>query len=426
MANGGSPSTIGVLLVRLWKTDAAGQSGPQSDPMFWKSAAPAVSLILDLIAASGGAAGETHGNILTANFSGIQSALSAARRLQWAVQGLAEAETLRTTAVAVLVHSGEDEPGRKADRSLFSLLNKAAAGQILLTEKTCLHLRDLPGYALRAAAQSGLQELLWRGPEGDSACVSDEKALAQLIQRQGVAVNVEAAASEAPTVAAPGITMGAQGATRPAHADSANQDAETRPSPLRGKPLWLIGGVCAAVLLIVLIFVLSHKNPPVAATPAVAAPASNVVTAPKAEIPASPAAGSGGQPPATAPGQPANPADSAAKEQPPLSKAALRAAAKEAKKEAKEEAKREHEREQPPPRTVEDSGPPVITPKSSGGRCYLDQQEVPEELDTAERSLARGLYNDAERQFGAVLACEPGNGRARSGLDRVRKAQTER
>jgi len=394
------------LLVRLWTTDEPGEP----DPMFWKSAAPAVSLILDLVSASEGVVAATHDNILVANFSGIQKAISAARRLQWAVQGFTEGESSHGTAAAVLVHSAENQFGQTSDNSFLLLLKQAIPGQILLTEKTCQHLHNLPGFSLRAAPESGLQELLWRGPEGESARSFDERSLAQLIEQHGVN-NADAERAE-PTTTAPDLTTGDLDMDLPALTDLENKNVlldATRHSPLGDKSPWLIGGACAVALLVALVVLiaLSHRKTPASTIVA------NPVATPKAETTASPA-GSGSLPPTTPPAQSVNPANSATQNQETPSKVNLRTP----------KDSRKHERATREP--AEETSPQVIPPKPSGGRCDLDQQEIADELETAERSLARGLYSDSERQFGAVLTCEPGNGRARAGLERVRKAQTER
>jgi type IV secretory pathway VirB10-like protein len=210
-----------------------------------------------------------------------------------------------------------------------------------------------------------------------------------------------------PTTIVPGITTDDREVdpTVPANSDHKYVPVdEHRSSPLSGKSLQLIG-TCAAALLIalVLIIALSHKRTP--------SPKTETAPSPVVSVPL---------PPAPPPSQPATPVVSATKiPEHPLTKAEARAAAKEAKKREREQARNDESKLEPKPE-------PKPAPRSAGGRCDLDQQEIPEELDTAERSLARGLYNDAERQFGAVLGCEPGNGRARAGLERVKKAQTER
>ena len=58
-----------------------------------------------------------------------------------------------------------------------------------------------------------------------------------------------------------------------------------------------------------------------------------------------------------------------------------------------------------------------------GGPCDLTPSQVPGYLDMADRNRWQGRYSDAEREYSAVLACDPRNDRARSGLARARSAQ---
>lgn len=404
-------TTSGVLNVRLWMTGEAGGS----NPMFWKSAAPAVSLIVDLIAASEGVVATTQDNILVANFPSVQRAISAARRLQWAVQGFAEGKSFHGTAAAILVHSPEDQFGQTAGSSYLTLLNQAKPGQILLTDKTCQDLHDLPGFSLRAAPQAGLQELLWRAPEAESARSVDERRLAQLIEKQGVNAETE---PEAPPVTT--LAVGDLDTTASTKTNSENKSvlrAEPQPSPSGGKSPLLIGGACAAALLIViLIFALSHGKTP---TPAVvASPVDPPVTVPKTQAVPSPVISGS---PATPPVPAVNPPNPAPQNLPPtLSKAELRAA--KGKHDKHGSSKLEPNSDENSEAESKPEPKPAVKPRG----CDLDQQEIADEVETAERSLARGNYRDSERQFGEVLSCEPGNGRARAGLDRARKAETER
>jgi hypothetical protein len=57
--------------------------------------------------------------------------------------------------------------------------------------------------------------------------------------------------------------------------------------------------------------------------------------------------------------------------------------------------------------------------KGASARCDLDPNLIPKALDQAEKSRDQGNYDAATRQFRSVLACEPDNARARSGLERV-------
>jgi hypothetical protein len=56
------------------------------------------------------------------------------------------------------------------------------------------------------------------------------------------------------------------------------------------------------------------------------------------------------------------------------------------------------------------------------GRCDLESSQYSGQIDLAWKNLGRGKYADAQREFSAVLACDPNNARAREGLERARLA----
>ncbi len=63
---------------------------------------------------------------------------------------------------------------------------------------------------------------------------------------------------------------------------------------------------------------------------------------------------------------------------------------------------------------------PTITPTSA---CTLSTSDLPVRLNRADRNSAQGNYESAEREYNDVLACEPNNERARTGLERTLKAK---
>ena len=393
-ARGAAPSCAAVLGVRLWTDQEYGES----DASFWKSSAPAVWLIVDLIAASEGVTSVTHGKIIAANFPTIRAAISAARRLQWAIQGFSETESLKGTGIAVLVCAADEVGSQPADHSFLHPLDQAAPGQILLTERTCQLLEELPVFSLRASTLAGLRELLWRGPKGESTRSSDERNLAQLIEQHGLQDPVR---PDDRTIIGPKPTPVGESAKMPAARDS--RDSILPPHEGGGKSRWLIGGVCVAVLLIVVaIIALSHGNKASTGSPVRAGEATST-------------SGTAGS--SASPAQP-TPPDTPVHEPPPNTVAPKenKAAGKSAERTRKDKDKEERAQS----KSVEEPVAPTPAPKR--GNCELDAQELPDLIDAGERSLGRGHYEDAERQFGSVLGCDPGNGRARAGLERARKA----
>jgi hypothetical protein len=76
------------------------------------------------------------------------------------------------------------------------------------------------------------------------------------------------------------------------------------------------------------------------------------------------------------------------------------------------------ERERPAPKPAE----PPPSRASGNGRCDVDPSQYSGLIDQAWKNLGRGKYNDAKRQFAAVLACDGGNARAKEGMERARMA----
>jgi hypothetical protein len=392
-----SASTDANLSLRLWTT--SGDAG--LTPSNWESESPAVCLTLDLIAASEGSVVARQEGDLVAAFSSLPSAIQAARRLQWAFQGFSEAENAQAASLAILIHSPQDVPSQAVGGNIVHLLEQteqATPGQILLTEKASQPFEKLPGFALQAASGDGLRELLWRGPESQSNRSFDEEILTQLLEQQGTQTPPSELSDDPNTVLI-------------ATAGSANQDK--RPSsPVREKSRLLVGGLllAALVLVAVAVFYLFRDKP----NPA------PVQTQAQSQTPG--AAQSPIALPPTAQGSPssradtANPANPSSTETPAQAKAA-RNSQKGASKLSETRAT-ETRQTPPPPKAVE-------PPPAQHGRCDLEPSQYSGQIDQAARNLARGKYPDAVRQFSAVLACDPGNGRAKEGLERARMAARE-
>lgn len=394
LAKESPPASGAALAIRLWRT----QDVARPVDLSWTSGDPAVSLATDLVAAGDGAAPVPSGNFLLAAFPGIQPAVLTARRLQWALQGLAQAERFAGTSAAILVHSASDLPVFEADSAVPPTLENAAPGQILLTPQAAELLRDLPGLPMQAASEAGLCELLWRDARETPARSSDEEALSRFIQLNGLE-NEAPAPPQQPAVpsAEPQPTGPDRGSSaspvtmEPDAAGIAGSGSGGLVSRRRGNQRLILGSAVAAAILlaVALIFAVSHKGAgkpealekqPASSTPALQ---------PSAGLPARPAAAT------NAVSQPQHPKPSE-----PASNSRKHAEPAQANPTAAEAVKTQ-------------ANPPAVP----AGHCDLDSNLLPKMLEQAERSREQGNYPSALRQFRAVLACEPGNARARSGLD---------
>jgi len=409
-----SASSAGAALsIRLWRAQEKAQAGDLS----WQGTDPAVCLTLDGIAAGQGGqtgqAGQTgragqgaaptpDGRFLVAAFAGIQPAILTARRLQWALQGFSEDERFSGTAAAILVHCGEDLPALAADVTVLLPLEKAAPGTILLTAKTAELLRDLPGLPVQAAPETGPSELLWRSPGDAPSRIADEEVVSQFIKLHGLEVEAPAPSPEPVAADTPPAHGGTDRGVRELP-DTAGPDAmePEQPAPgswiegLRANPRLLIGGACAAAILLVIVVVAvfhkgEGKQAPGTAQTAVSTTATPSGAGPQIQAQAAnPAAGTGAAAASTVPVKPG------------------------------ETARRgKHEEAVQGDQPASDSAKAQANQaKAVGGNCELDSNLLPKMLDQAERSREEGHYPAALRQFRAVLACDPRNARARSGLE---------
>ncbi|MGA3161123.1 MAG: hypothetical protein ABSC77_07885 [Terracidiphilus sp.] len=408
-AQGVPPSTDATLRqanlsLRLWAASGAAELTPSS----WESENPAVCLTLDFIAASEGAVVALQGGDLVAAFPSLPSAIQAARRLQWAFQGYSETENAQTASLAILIHSPEDVPDQADSGNVVHLMEQieqATPGMILLTEKASQPFERLPGFVLKAASGDGLRELLWRGPESQSNRSFDEEILTQLIEQQGSQTHP----SELPDDQNADLS-----------ATAGTEYLDKRPSSaVRGKSRRLIGGLLLAALVLVTAAILFLFREKLNLVPAQLHPASVQTQAP-VQSPAAAQSPIASQPAAqgspSSPAETANPSNPVSTETPAPAKAAKnkqKGAIKPLETKAIETTQAP-----PPPKAVE-------PPPAQRGKCDLEPSQYSGQIDQAERNLARGKYADAERQFSAVLACDPSNGRAKEGLERARMAARE-
>jgi hypothetical protein len=365
---------------------------------------------MDMIAASGGVISESHGQIVVARFPAFQDGMLAARRLQWALEGLLEMEVFHSTSLAVLVQSADDALAPKAKDASLEALARCSSAQILFGPRAARFAESMPGFVFGDGRDKALRELKWRGPTGEQTRSRDDDAIAQLIERKGPeakakAFPVHGAASSSATLAGR-----AHAAT---NARSQGEGATGQPSTRifgqpRGRMLW-IGGVALAAGLILAAIPVYHFLRP--STPSVL-----VVPSQSPVGSATPAQAGGtadadqkvasGSPTQSDPGQVSEPVhETVAPLAPPQEKPN--------EKKDRSSSKSEHGKSSA---ASEQAGSPTRR------GCDLDQSEIRSQLALAESNQARGKYSDAQRQFETVLACEPGNARAVAGLKTVRQA----
>ncbi|MGD0347671.1 MAG: hypothetical protein ABSA85_12995 [Terracidiphilus sp.] len=384
-------SAHGVFIsVRVWTPGAENRpDDPAATP-------PAVCLVHDLSLASGGTPAVSVGQVHMTQFRGIHSACLFARRVQWAIQGLAEGSA-HPPASAILLQSVQDTSGPIEDGSSFPILEQASPGQILLAEAAAKALDDLPGLEPQRNGGAGLAELPWRDTHVIPARDTDDLELTRLIDANGR--GEDQAVEEFPPLPLP-VQMGSESHAVGPHAGRS--------------PMLLWGGIAAAVLAVAagsyFLFERSHSEGAPGSEIAANAPATPATAAPVAAQPQSTA----NAPATRAPAAPVTTQPQSTAKSPPRQSAAQSRPSKPVVV-----------RPQPPP---EPSKPaPVATDKKeelpAGRGCAIGIDQIPDELAQGEHSLGRGRYDDAIRQFQAVLDCESGNAQAHAGLERARAAK---
>ena len=359
-----------VLSIRLWSPKEIAPA----DNSFDNAPSAPVFLVLDLIAASGGVAETFRGSVLSAKYSDVQSAILTARRLQWALQGLAENKTFEGTTAAILVHSDEDASVQEG--ALPGILENAAGGQILLAKNICKFIDGLPGLLLRDASEDECREMLWRSNEMLLSYADDEQALLNHIHQLGLEdpspAKLEARAAKVEVEA-----------ETPAFPPSDDPGDLIRPridrdsSYAHGNSRWLIwGGVAAALLCVAALSLISFRH--------------KVVAQPTE--------------PVTAPISPATPAVAPVAREAPVPQHAA-----------------------PTPRpSSKPVNPDLKIQKPVGGACDFTQADIERTLGRAENYMHAGRLSDAQGAFQSVANCPTAREKAQDGLQRVRlKMETQ-
>jgi hypothetical protein len=389
------------LTVRLWSSNGAGGSVPA--PL--DSDSPAVSLTTDLIAASKGASVTTRDGLLLTSFHAVLPAVSTARRLQWAIQGLAESRDWRGTSIAVLIHYAHDLPVQTGQSAVRDALEQAAPGQILLTESIGKSFDDLPGFPSQPLENSGLRELLWRAPEAQSTRSFDEQILTQLLEQQGLQDDVP----EEP-IAAPVLD-------RPIESD----DDERTQSPaflsMAKSPLGI--GIAAAAVLLVAAFFIYHSvsgKSKTAAADATQTAASNSPSGTNSSTgtpSTQPTADTGKTSTSSAPTTPVSP---------PLTAAEKRKQER-LQKDQEKKAKLEQAKAAVPPTSAKAAEEKPEKDKAVAHGCDEDAGQYSRLFDKGRTYYSQGHYGDAVRVLSEVVRCQPGNGSARDALQRAQHAK---
>jgi len=397
------------LFARLWADTPNGHPGAG----FGDNSSPAACMVIDLVKASAGVPVQSRGDVLMAGFPTLPSAISVARRLQWAMQGISESSGLQGNSVALLIQPAAEVVGNDAPQ----ILDQVAPGQILLSEKACQLFENLPGLPLQATGDSRLRELLWRVQDDQATPSADEQFFAELLGMQGLEYHP-------PEQFEPAFS---------AVETSAEETHESAGGVagilvlLRANLRWVMGGVgVLAVLLGALtiprFFSGKPENPAVSSPSPAETPAA---TSPDSSSSPTSSAASQSKGQSTSQGQDRNKkAGAVANSKPAL--AAENSSKSNSNVPNVNWVKPDEKRNEPHPaqqKVEQVVAPPASKAESRGGNCVLDQGEISGILGQAQRNLDRGKYDDAIRQFNNVLGCDPNNQRARDGIQKAKNSK---
>ena len=384
------------LCVRLWNGTETGGGALNAN-------APAVCLVRDLILASQGQLSEPRGQLLVGTFSGIDSAILATRRLQWAMQGFSDSDKTGHTKAAILVYDADELSDPEFAGSVQLCLEQAVPGQILISSKSTNLLQNIPSLQMQAVPESALCELLWRNSAIPSDPSSDENALSAFIKQNGL--QDDAPPAPEPPALAPALDSKrtkAPGAYAPVVIQERSDFNE--PGAFRRiNPRLLFGAGGGAVLLAVIaFFAFSHRGPALNQVPE---PGPAAVSPPQTDSGDSPATFRAPQDqPSISRNQSANtPPTTKRTIYPPLQKG--------------------HNKTGGASDTAGETKAPAQEPQVNRAGCDLEPSDIPKLLAQADQRRGAGDYDSATRQYNHVRACEPGNAKANEGLRLIRIAK---
>lgn len=374
--NGHAAALGGIALsLRLRVIDSAGTAAGVT----WRDDTPSVALALDVLTASGGAPDPSPLPHLTARFFDLQNALLAARRLHWALQGLAE-NAGSPMAASMAIHSVSD--GLSA--SATSALESAAPGHVLLSHAFAEAVHQLPGITLRPGSDNW-QILSWSAAADPQSFADDENAVLALIRLRG---------RDDPLANSPGPPPAAVPAYEPPASLGRSVVEPDEPSQPAWKKPWLLVSVGVVVLAVAAVFIIRSMSH--GAAPQVPQ------TSNGAQIPPA------GAPPTVAP---LNPVVPVSQNNPTPARP----------QQAKPSPKPKVPKTETPvtPKTEN----PAETPKAPQPTtaCNLSDADVALSLQRAARMMSDGRLTEAQEAYQRLLGCPGAREKATEGLRLVKQ-----
>ncbi len=362
----GAPPRNTVLSLRLRTQDSAGYGGDVS----WTADSPAAGLALDVISASGGTTDPPQGAVLPVRFANLQSAVLAARRMQWALDGLAENARTERVAASIAIHPDKDlDSGAVA-----AILENLMPGRVLLNTSVAESVRQLPGMSVRETSDANWRELRWQGADAPSGLSDDEQSVLGMIRALG---REDPCPPRAVPVAPPPppVTGGFQ-----APEGLGRSVLDPEPATGSGRMKWLIlAGAAAIVIAFAALLIPGIVSGNHAKTQAPPADTSTKTAPPVPSV----------TPPVVTPPIPV-----------------ITEKPKPSPKPGK----------QPKPEAKPDQPVPKIT-----GSCDLTDADIPRSLERARKYMYDGNLSAAQAMFERLLPCPSVHDQAQAGLNSVRQ-----
>jgi hypothetical protein len=386
------------MVFRFWGAGARG-----SDPPAGENGAahhPGVlALIEDAVASRRGVLLSTpdpiHEQLYISGLRQPSDALVVSRQVQLGLQGFRGRQGAGPVAVSIAIDAGAAGTngtgnGIEPPHDLVTLLKLSRPAQVLLTHDMCQRMEEIKGLPLKSfPGRFGVYEYLWTAEDKLDLLQSEP-------QLTLTAMPAVAASATSPVAAQKEKTVAASAAGHaPVHPEPADRDMVAREPAAFPASRMILFGVLGLLTLIVAIAMGVHF---------MHAPASSSAPAGPVAPAAAPAAAPQPEPSAATAVQPAvetQPARPQPAEKPHT--AAAHPAARAAQSQ--------------PAGAAEQKPAPAPQPE-----CAL-AMDTGRLVTLGEQARGRGDYANAIRIFREVLACDPNNAAARSGLDKAMSAQ---
>jgi hypothetical protein len=376
------------ISIRLW-TPAQLQANPSE--VSWKTGSNLVFMISDVVTATQGIPADELRSGMSAHFNSAAQALKAAKSIERSIMEFSRRRPDDCFGAAIVVHRPielrpflEGDPGPVSPA--FSLLRQAQPGQILVSQETYEHLRDLPGLQFRPlnadAATSGDNELLWASPETYAHFAAH---LQQGLRRQPIPVDSDpdAASGKVPGTEPPKTkAFDLRGTALSTAKLSALDPDESEVSWMASHRLFVSLAAVGVLALATLYALPALRKSPPAGNSSIRPQANDSQQLPKQEqLPENPS------PPASEP-----------------AKIAPAAASTVRKPET--------------PKIIQ-SPPKPIEAKPVSEYAGFSVHDIPLLLKKAEKDAGAGDYDSSRREYEIILHLEPNNQAAKTGMSRL-------